>query len=175
MNKAELRAEIRRRYKRTTDTERHIWSEEICERLLGDERLRRAKCIMMFSPLGDEPDISAVGDALLAMGKTVLLPEVTDGENMVLRRYNGRSDLREGMFGILEPKGEVFASYGDIDYVLVPGVAFTLGGQRLGRGKGYYDRFLPRVGNAFLRGVCFPYQIVEGIPTDVKDMDVDYV
>lgn len=95
---------------------------------------------------------------------------------MVLRRYTGKSDLKEGAFGIMEPCGEVFADYQAIDLAIIPGMAFDRQGNRLGRGKGYYDRFLPLLlPYIYIIGVCFPFQLLDDIPTEEHDIKMDTV
>ena len=122
-------------------------------------------------------------------GKTVLLPKVTGADTMEVRRYMGRADLQEGAFHIMEPVGELFTDYASIDLILVPGLAFDTAGHRLGRGRGYYDRFLRTMGTvpavrsaADYRGtvpsvrtigLCFDFQKVDEVPVDAYDIPVD--
>ena len=94
---------------------------------------------------------------------------------MELRRYTGPSDLAQGAYKIMEPTGEVFDNYTDIDLAVIPGVAFDKDGNRMGRGKGYYDRLLPKLGNTYKIGICLPFQLVEKIPTDEHDVRMDEV
>jgi 5-formyltetrahydrofolate cyclo-ligase len=82
--------------------------------------------------------------------------------------------MRVGAYGILEPTGPLFTDYDSIDLAVVPGVAFTRDGVRLGRGKGYYDRLLPRIKSPKV-GICFPFQILESIPTEPFDVKMDEV
>jgi 5,10-methenyltetrahydrofolate synthetase len=131
--------------------------------------------IMAYWPLPDEVDIRPLIDALVQQGKTVLLPKVQDDENMELRRYTSPSDLREGAFHIMEPIGAPFVDFDQIDVALVPGVAFDAAGHRLGRGKGYYDRFLHDYPYLHTIGVCFPFQRVAEVPTDEHDICVKEV
>lgn len=80
-------------------------------------------------------------------GKHILLPRVTGEGTMELRRYTGPSDLAQGAYNIMEPTGEVFDNYTDINIAVIPGVAFDKDGNRMGRGKGYYDRLLHKLAN----------------------------
>ena len=112
---------------------------------------------------------------LAGQGKTVLLPRVISDTDMELRRYTGRQDLQPGAYGILEPVGELFTDYEKIDVAIVPGMAFDAEGHRLGRGKGYYDRFLSRVPYIYKIGLCFAWQMVEQIPCDEHDILMDEV
>ena len=131
--------------------------------------------IMAYWPLPDEVDIRPLIDALVQQGKTVLLPKVVDDEHMELRRYTSRDDLTEGAFHIMEPVGAPFVDVDLIDVALVPGVAFDAAGHRLGRGKGYYDRFLHAHPRLYTIGVCFPFQRVAEVPTDEHDICVKEV
>ena len=120
-------------------------------------------------------------DELIAEGKTVLLPKVLDADRMELRRYTGPHDLTEGAYGIMEPVGEPFTDYALIDIALIPGMAFDAAGHRLGRGRGYYDRFLslliPPSSLLLPRffGLCFDFQKVDTVPSDDHDIPVDIV
>jgi 5-formyltetrahydrofolate cyclo-ligase len=80
-----------------------------------------------------------------------------------------------GIYGIAEPTGEIFTDYAAIDFIVVPGVAFDAKGNRLGRGKGYYDRLLPRIPSAYKAGICFPFQLVEEVPAESFDIRMDII
>ena len=71
--------------------------------------------------------------------------------------------------------GELFTNYALIDLIVVPGVAFDTKGNRLGRGKGYYDRLLPHIPSAYKAGICFPFQIVEEVPAESFDILMDEI
>ena len=136
---------------------------------------RGESTILAYWPLPDEVDIRPLLDQLLKDGKTVVLPKVIDNETMELRRYTSRADLQEGAFHILEPIGEQFTDYEKIDVALVPGIAFDAAGHRLGRGKGYYDRFLAAHPHLYKIGVCFPFQRVPEVPVDEHDVCMDLI
>jgi len=138
--------------------------------------------ILAYWPLLDEVDIRPLIHSLIAQGKTVLLPKVTGADTMELRRYISPADLQEGAFHIMEPVGEAFTDYEKIDVALVPGMAFDAAGHRLGRGKGYYDRFLSSHLSSLnshpsplLIGVCFPFQRVAEVPSEEHDVLMDEV
>ena len=138
------------------------------------------KTILAYWPLPDEVDIRPLIDQLVAEGKTVVLPKVTGDETMELRRYTSRADLQEGAFHIMEPIGEPFTDYDKIDVALIPGMAFDAAGHRLGRGRGYYDRFLSTsllsLATRHLPlkiGVCFPFQRVSKVPSEPHDVCMD--
>ena len=106
------------------------------------------------------------------MKKQLLLPVVV-GEELELRLFQNMNELKIGSFGIAEPTGPLFTDYTKIDFVAVPGMAFDRNGHRLGRGKGYYDRLLPRLTNAYKAGICFPYQVVDEVPVEPTDITMD--
>ena len=132
-----------------------------------------AHTILLYSALPDEVPTQQLLDELLRKGKVVLLPRVTSATDMELRRYTGRNSLSRGAYGIMEPTGELFTDYDSIDAAIIPGRAFDREGHRLGRGKGYYDRFLSRVPNIYKIGLCYAWQVFDRIPADEHDIPMD--
>ena len=176
MLKSELRQQMRDMKRLFTQQQLSEWSFSIVERLR--ERLRDVHVILAYYSLPDEVCTHQLIDDLVAEGKIVLLPKVLDDETMELRRYTGPQDLREGAFHIMEPIGEPFTDLQQIDVVLVPGMAFDAQGHRLGRGKGYYDRFLSPLTSPhspLLIGVSFDFQKVEEVPVEAFDGPGDEV
>ena len=158
--------------------------QQLIERLLSIKKEKRERTssltVMAYWPLSDEVDIRPLIYQLVQEGCTVLLPRVIDATTMELRRYVTSEDLVEGAFHIMEATGLLYADYAHIDVALVPGMAFDAAGHRLGRGKGYYDRFLstllPASNDTILTiGVCFPFQRVATVPVDAHDISVDEV
>lgn len=144
-------------------------------KLLAEPHVKAAKTILMYYSLNDEVDTHDAVNTLLDMGKTILLPVVASPTTMETRLYTGALDLRPGSFNIMEPVGKPFADYDRIDVAVVPGMGFDLQRNRLGRGKGYYDRFLKLLPQAFKIGICFPFQMFESIPADMHDIKMDVV
>ncbi len=106
-------------------------------------------------------------------GKELALPRV-DGERVVAYWVRGIGELTAGAFGILEPAPEAPSAGKVFDLILVPGLAFDRHGGRLGRGRGYYDRFLP--GCRGMRvGVCLAEQVVPHVPVEPHDARMDYL
>ena len=173
MHKEELRREIRQRKQQYSPSQLEELSEPIIVRLRP--HLADARVILAYYSLPDEVCTHALLDDLVAEGKTVLLPKVLDDTTMELRRYTGPRDLQEGAYGIQEPVGSPFTDYAQIDLALIPGVAFDADGHRLGRGRGYYDRFLKNIHFPLLIGLCFDFQKLEAIPCDANDIPVDIV
>lgn len=102
--------------------------------------------------------------------KTLLLPCV-DGNDLRLRQYTGPECLKEGeQFGIGEPTGPEYTTLDNVQMIIVPGVAFDHSGNRMGRGRGFYDRLLKSTPRAYKVGVAFNFQMVDHVP--IEDFDV---
>lgn len=175
MEKKDLRNFIRMQKKMFSQQQLDELSAEIIGRLMTSPRLKAAKTILMYYSLDDEVNTHSAVDRLIKDGKEILLPTVISDTEMELRRYTGPHDLQGGFFNIMEPVGETFDCYEDIDLAVVPGMAFDSQCNRLGRGKGYYDRLLPKLVNAYKIGICFDFQRLPGIPADEHDCKVDEV
>ena len=134
---------------------------------------RAARTVAVFAALPDEPATDEVL-ARWASTRRVVLPRV-EGDAMLF--YACRPDaLVFGAFGILEPQGERPCPAGEIDLVVCPGVAFTADGRRLGRGRGYYDRYLGDPAfRGFRVGVCYAHQLVDDLPVEPHDVRMDRV
>ncbi len=142
-----------------------LWAE-----LAGLEAYRGASVVMAFDAIPAEPDTDGLHARIARDGKHLILPRVgPDGIEPVA----SSADHQVGSFGIREPLGAA-VDRSSIDLVVVPGLAFTADGWRLGRGKAYYDRFLATVRAATV-GVCFTEQLVEQLPVDAHDVRLDQV
>ena len=172
MTKQELRKMIRQRKQQHSVDE----SSAFINRLKDNSHFLHAHTLLLYSALPDEVPTQTLIDELVAQGKTVLLPRVVSDTDMELRRYSGPADLQQGAFGIMEPMGELFTDYAAIDVAIIPGMAFDDEGHRLGRGKGYYDRFLAKLSpTTYKIGLCFSWQRVNHVPTDSHDIPMDEV
>ena len=174
MTKSDLRQEIRRRKAACPAEERAALSREVIAALADAPQWKAAHTVLLYHALPDEVDTLAHIRQATDEGKRVLLPVVV-GNDLELREYRGEGCLAEGAFHIQEPQGAPFTDYAAIDLAVVPGVAFTRDGHRLGRGRGYYDRLLPRLRNTYKLGLCWPFQLVGEIPTELHDILVDRV
>jgi 5-formyltetrahydrofolate cyclo-ligase len=172
MLKDELREYISQQKRQFTPRQLAQLSLPVLDRLRP--LLSDAKVILAYYSLPDEVDTHVLIHELVAEGKTVLLPKVLDDTTMELRRYTGPQDLSEGAFHIMEPMGVPFTDLSQIDVALIPGIAFDSQGHRLGRGKGYYDRFLTAYTGKTL-GICFDFQKVAEVPVDAHDVAVDRI
>ena len=107
--------------------------------------------------------------------KCLLLPCV-DGDDLLLRQYTGPESMQLGpQFGIPEPVGQVFTELEKVEMIVVPGVAFDRSRNRMGRGRGFYDRLLKSTPNAVKVGVAFDFQVFDTIPVESFDVPMDVV
>lgn len=175
MNKKELRDIIRQRKRQFSSDELRELSLAVCQRLLAHPRVATAKTILLYYSLPDEVCTHSLVDELAGMGKKVLLPAVVSDTDMEARIYRNADDLKIGAFGIAEPVGEKYSDLKTIDLAIVPGMSFDNDGNRLGRGKGYYDRFLSAIPYIYKIGVCFDFQKVDHVPHSTHDIAMDEV
>lgn len=175
MLKKELRQEIRSRKRQFTEQQLRELSLSVLSHLLSHPRIKAAKTILFYYSLPDEVYTHDAVDLLISEGKRVLLPVVLPDYGMELREYHGPADMQEDQYHILEPVGKPFKDLDKIDVAVVPGMSFDAAGNRLGRGKGYYDRFLSRVPGLYKIGVCFPFQKASEVPADANDIKMDEV
>jgi len=154
-------------------------SRQICEHVLSWPLYQKAETIMCYLALPDEPQTDALVRAALAGGKQVCVPCLRKQEFGVMdaAAINDLDDLEVGRLGLKEPrkKNRRLVDPQAIDLILVPGVAFDNAGNRLGRGAGYYDRFLARATSATLAGMLWQFQIVDAIPATGHDIPMEYL
>lgn len=160
------------RTRQSLSTTRLTESKEILALLEKHPAFQKAKTILLYYSLDDEIDTHSFV-ARWGKLKNIILPKVI-GNELDLKKYDGPENLEKGAYGIQEPAGESFLNYSEIDLAVIPGVAFDIQGNRLGRGKGYYDRLLPKL-SAYKIGICFPFQLVEEVPVEQSDISMDEV
>ena len=171
MKKA-LRTEIKKRIAGLSPDEKARLSEMILSEIEQLPEFKKAKNILLFRSLPDEVITHDFLDKW-HKHKCLILPAV-NGDELELRYYEGSENLRTGSFDVQEPQGELFTEWDKVDIILVPGVAFDRSRSRLGRGKGYYDKLLPKLSGIKI-GVCFPCQLVDHVPCQEWDVEMDYV
>ena len=148
-------------------------SAKILAALEARPAFRAANTILLYHSLNDEVDTHDFIEKW-SNQKHILLPVVI-GEELELRTYTGPHYLRIGAYGIEEPVGTPFTDYAAIDLAVIPGVAVDSRGNRLGRGKGYYDRLLPHMPTTYKIGICFPFQLVKEVPAEAFDIRMDEI
>ena len=173
--KAAWRERFRAARRAMPEAERAAASRAVCARVLALPEVRAARAVGAFWPLPDEPDLRPALRTLRERGVTVALPVVAGPRRLEHRAFEGADALVAGRWGLREPRPAAPpVDVGDLDVVLVPGLAFGRDGSRLGYGGGYYDAFLA-VTSAVRVGVTFSAALVETVPTEPHDVAVDMV
>jgi 5-formyltetrahydrofolate cyclo-ligase len=151
-------------------------SEAITAKLLALPEYRAAGVVCAYASFGSEFDTAAFCSAVVAAGKRLLLPRVNRAARMIELREvkNLGGDLVAGVWGIRAPSEQCpIWQPSAVDFMLVPGVAFTATGKRLGYGGGFYDRLLNELKPGVARVVAaFSLQVVEDLPTGPRDQRV---
>jgi 5-formyltetrahydrofolate cyclo-ligase len=177
MDKKEFRQMMHEQRKKLTPDEVRLLSEKIVKALTAFPLLSKSRFIMSYMPYGNEVDIMPLNRRLLDEGKALCVPRVLNGSQMdAVQVTSLDKDFVKNGFGILEPRKEAEpADIRKIDLILVPGVAFDLLGNRLGHGKGFYDRFLESCNNAYTIGIAYDFQVFNNIPCELHDKKMDAV
>ena len=151
-------------------------SRSIARRIAALPSFRDAACVVLTLPFRSEWDTRTLMHDALARGATVALPRVNEGSRMIeLHRVRDpAAEVAPGYRGIPEPLASLpRMEAADVEWILVPGVAFDLGGRRLGYGGGYYDRLSPLLSPQAARiAGAYELQIVERIPAAPHDLTV---
>ncbi|MFH1768438.1 MAG: 5-formyltetrahydrofolate cyclo-ligase, partial [Candidatus Omnitrophota bacterium] len=150
-------------------------SKAIKEKLFKTDVFKKAKRVMFYLSFGGEVDTRDMIKAAEALGKIILLP-VCRNKALKACLFDSRTGLRRGLYGISEPKLKRYVDLKKINLVVAPAVAFDKKGNRLGRGKGYYDHFLKRLSlKTTSVGLAFDFQVLPSIPVSSADVKVNKV
>lgn len=200
----QAKKDIRRQIKAKLNLRKNIFglnesdSKKACSLLSDSEIYKKANMILAYMPMPEEVDITPVIKNALILGKYAAVPRIINGTNdmdfyLLKNAKSGReigkdfeNQFDRGVFGIREPKEYLKklsisdirnAAYEKSCLILVPALAFEHSGTRLGRGKGFYDKFLSALkGSPVIScGVCFNFQILDSVPTETNDFAVDYI
>ena len=171
-DKKSIRAEVRRRIKLLSEADKGAAATAIFTKVEATEAFAGAECVALFVAMWDEVPTTEALERWRKMGKRVVVPRV---EGDVMRYYDYHPDkMAVGAFGIIEPVGEVEVAADAIDLMIVPARAFTTKGDRLGRGGGFYDKYMSLEDfRAVKFGVAFACQVFDSLPTDPHDIPVD--
>ena len=166
-----IRERIKKKKQQLTDNEKEIEAANVFEKIEALPEFINAHNIMIYWSMPDElPTHNFI--IRWSKKKTMLLP-VVKGEDMLIKPFSTKEELKQGSLGICEPDTQK-EYLNSIDLVIVPGVAFDRDKSRLGRGKGYYDRYF--INKRIVKiGVCFDFQLLESIPIDSFDIKMDKV
>ncbi len=174
MDKQELRKQVRAAKRAVPLAEKILRSQPVMQQVAQLDAFRKASTVLLYWSMDDEVYTHDFVNNWYK-DKCLLLPCV-DGDDLLLRRYTGPDSLQPGpQFGIPEPVGPVFDELDKIEMIIVPGVAFDRHNNRMGRGRGFYDRLLKTTPNAVKVGVAFDFQMFDTIPTEPFDVPMDLV
>ena len=146
----------------------------ICEQLEKIILAKNYQTIHAYLPMGKEIDITPLLETLLVKNITVVTPKTLPKRKLENRVLNSLTDIEKGVFGTTHPSNP--QEYTDtFDLIIVPGLAFDSNNYRLGYGGGYYDNFLVNHSEAYKIGIFYPEQLVEKVPTEAHDMQLDEI
>lgn len=172
-DKQSIRTEIVLKKKQHTKEELNRLSNLLFNRLEKHPRFQTARAILLYYSLPDEVQTHEFIEKW-SKEKDIILP-VVKGNELELRKYTAKANLTTGAFHIKEPTGEPFTKPSSIGLAFIPGVSFDRQGNRLGRGKGYYDRLLCNL-SLYKIGICFQFQLCEtSLPANEQDIPMDEV
>jgi 5-formyltetrahydrofolate cyclo-ligase len=170
-NKNEIRSQIRELKKELSENQKVLAADSVLKKIESLPEFKIAKTILMYWSTADELPTHKFVEKWSAE-KEILLPSVV-GDDIVLKKYSGKKNLKRGNLGIYEP--ETNGLYvGKIDLAIIPGIAFDFKRNRLGRGKGYYDRFFNDV-ETQKWGVGFDFQVISSVPANKDDKPMNKV
>ena len=167
--KKELRKEII--YLRDNLEDRYNKSMIIKNKIMNLDIYKNSKVIALYSSMKSEVDTKELIKESLELGKKVLLPRILNKNKMIFIEINNDTNYERNTFGVLEPIG---IEEKNIDLMIIPGVAFDKDNNRLGYGRGYYDKYL-KDKNIYKIGICFHEQLVDNIEVEEHDIKMDLI
>lgn len=180
LSKKILRAYGLKQLKQQGACSRRQKSLSIAQKLFKLPVFKRAGAVCFYVALPEEVDTRSMIDRAICMGKRVVIP-FSDLENKELELFeikSRRTDLKKGSFGIWEPRKDRTKRFsaGDLDLVVVPGIIFDRKKNRLGRGLGFYDRFLSLLSSRIpTAGLAFSFQIISRVPVERHDKPLTFL
>ena len=174
MNKQELRAHIRQLKRAMTEEEIHAASQRLGVLFAASEAYRQAKTIYGYLPYNQEVRTTQMLQKALEDGKRIAVPKCY-GDEMRFIYLEDLSQVEKGYCGIPEPIADGPIADDPTALVLMPGLAFTKDGARMGYGGGFYDKFLAAEPNHPTLALCYAFQMVEHLDTEAHDIPVDTV
>lgn len=180
MKKGQLREQVLKKLKKQREDVKRRRSKAIWRKVFRLTAFRQAKTVCCYVSLPYEVQTWQMIEAMIAKDKRVVVPVVREGSTrLALSEIRvPKKDLQPGPFGVHQPKPNRRRSVRvkDVDFVLVPGLAFDRRGHRLGHGKGYYDRFLAKLPKTVPTvGLAFRFQLFDSLPTSAHDHAVSSV
>lgn len=174
MDKRALRQQIREQKRAMSETDIRQRSARLAELFTESPVYRQAKTIYGYLPYNQEVRTVPILEQALRDGKRVAVPKIY-GDTMCFIYLEDLTQVAVSSFGIPEPVADSPVAEDPTALVLMPGLAFTRQGDRMGYGGGFYDRFLAQEPDHPTLALCYDFQIVESLPTEEYDIPVDCV
>ena len=174
MDKKELRAKIRQQKRAMTEEQIVQASARLGELFVQSKQYQQAKTIYGYLPYNQEVRTVPMLEQALKDGKKVAVPKCY-GDEMRFIYMEDLSLVESGYAGIPEPVADEPVADDKTALVLMPGMAFTKNGDRMGYGGGFYDKFLAAEPDHPTVALCYDFQMVESLPTEEYDIPVDCV
>lgn len=178
-NKGSLRIQFLELLKKQASVDRQSKSRLIEDKLFEVTAIKKAKTILFYASLPGEVDTFAMIRRAIELNKNICLPVVVKNQKeMIPIRIKTLADLENGTYGIQQPRHDssLEIPFKDIDAVIVPGLAFDKSNNRLGRGAGYYDRFLTHISSHTATiGLAFDFQLTDSLPIEEHDIPLSHV
>jgi len=169
--KKQVRQQIRALKLQIPEIQKQQEAKVVFSKIENLPEFQAAKSILLYWSTSDELPTHEIVEKW-SLDKQVILPAV-NGDDLILKQYHSNKMMKQGLLGIWEPdSAETFVE--KVDLVIVPGVAFDCEKNRLGRGKGYYDRFFKN-NNPIKIGVGFDFQLLNVIPSTEMDIKMDKI
>ena len=167
--KEELRRKLLEKRRSLSESVRRKKSRSILNKLLSEKAFINSDRVALYFPIDGEVDTLEIFKKCIDLEKKVFLPK-TQGSRLVFLRTKNLEELVSGPFNIPEPASHVERAE-ELDLILVPGIGFDFSGNRIGYGKGFYDRFLKDVSRRISFALAYRFQVLESVPafkTDVR-------
>ncbi len=173
--KRRLREELRGQERRLTRAALSASNRMLTKRFLALAEVAAANTVLLYCSMGAEPDTKLLLQELETKGKRIALPRCLPDNRMETRLYMDQVPLIRHPYGMWEPSSQhMLVRTDEIDLALVPALAYDIRGIRLGRGGGYYDRYLGDFSGVTV-GLCRDVLLQERLPAEAHDRPVDIV
>lgn len=172
LDKPSLRRMVGQLKKLLTDSDKRLQADSVFAQIEQLQQFKAATDIAVYWSLDDEIATHRFIEKWFNR-KRLWLPVVV-GDDLIFRQFEGTDRMTAGAFGIMEPTGRQLDNVAQIGLIIVPGVAFDMQNNRMGRGRGFYDRLLAN-SQAYKIGVAYSCQIFSQIPAEETDIPMDLV